>query len=105
MEQLLILSGVNHLIIYKLNYIMSAVSDLKDKVTAQGAALDNISTSVIGIQADVAARKEKIGGFNGGASEAEVAELSALVDGVGSKIDAIGATTAALDAETDPTNP
>ena len=84
---------------------MSAVSDLKDKVAAQGAALDTISTSVTGIQADVTALKAKIDSLSGGATAAEIAELSALVDGVSGKIDVIGTTTADLDAQTDANNP
>lgn len=80
---------------------MSAINDLKDKVAAQGTVLDSISTSVAGIQKDVKFLKEKLTGLEGGATAAEVAEVTALVDGVSSKINDIGATTAALDAETD----
>lgn len=78
------------------------IDDLKAKVSAQSTALDNIGTSVTGIQADVAALKQKIADLSNGATPEEIAELSTLVDGVGSKIDAIGTTTASLDAETDP---
>jgi methyl-accepting chemotaxis protein len=90
---------------FKLNQIMSQVSDLKDKINAQSTALDAISGSVTGIQADVAALKQKISDLSNGATAAEIAELSALVDGVSSKIDTIATTTASLDAETDSQNP
>lgn len=80
---------------------MSAEFDaLKVKVEAQSTALDNIGTNVTGIAGDVASLKAKILELENGATPAQIAELSVLVDGVGSKIDAIGATTAALDAET-----
>lgn len=80
-----------------------SIQELKDQIAAQSSALDNVSTNVAGIQADVTALKAKIDELNAGgdaAVAAALAELSPLVDGVGSKIDAIGATTADLDAQT-----
>lgn len=82
---------------------MATLAELKAKVESQSAALDIVGTNVTGIQGDVAALKAKIEELSNGADaavQAALDELSPLVDGVGTKIDAIGATTAALDAET-----
>jgi predicted nucleic acid-binding Zn-ribbon protein len=97
-----------HSIIYKLNIIMSQLSDLKEKLAAQDTALTTIGGNVSGIQSDVAALKQKIADLNANGDAAVAAalnELTPFVDGIGSKIDTIGTTTAALDAETDPNNP
>ncbi len=84
---------------------MSAEFDaLKEKVVAQDAKLDTISTNVTGIGADVTALKDKLATLVGGATAAEIAELTTLVDGVGTKIENISTTTADLDAQTDATN-
>ena len=77
---------------------------IKAKLADQNAKLDSVATNVTGISADVTALKEKIGTLSGGATAEEIAELSALVDGVGEKVDAITTSTADLDAQTDPTN-
>lgn len=83
------------------NFIMSAISDLKDKVAAQSTALETVSTNVDGIKKDVTFLKDKLAGLEGGATAEEIAEVSTLVDDVSTKIDAIGAATATLDSETD----
>lgn len=95
------------ILIHQNKTIMSQLSDLKEKLAAQGTALDGISTNVTGIGADVAALKAKITELLGNADAAVAAalnELSPLVDNVSTKVDAIGAITASLDAETDPGN-
>lgn len=87
---------------------MSQLSDLKEKLAAQDTALTTIGGNVSGIQSDVAALKQKIADLNANGDAAVAAalnELTPFVDGIGSKIDTIGTTTAALDAETDPNNP
>lgn len=94
-----------NLIIQKLNAMSEIVNQLKAKLESQGTALDSIGTNVTGIQADVTALKARIADLlANGATAAEVAELDALVNGISSKVDVIGTTTASLDAETDPGN-
>jgi hypothetical protein len=95
------------LIIKQQEIIMSKLSDLQAQLTAQDNALSAISTNVTGIQADVAALKQKIIDLSTNteaAVSAALDQLAPLVNGIGTKIDAIGTTTAALDAETDPGN-
>ena len=85
--------------------IMSDLNAIKDKLAAQTGALDGISTNVTGIQTDLAALKAKIAELRANenaAVQAALDELEPLVNGVSTKIDVIGATTASLDAETDP---
>lgn len=92
-------------IILKQNTMTEQLDALKQKLEAQSAALDTVSTNVTGIGADVKFLKDKIGGLSGGATEAEIAEISNTVDSIGEKINAIGTATANLDAETDSSNP
>lgn len=80
-----------------------AVDDLKAKIQAQSDALDGVSTSVSGVSADVAFLKDKLSQLPDGASAAEIAELSSLVDGLGEKVTAIGTAASDLDASTDST--
>jgi septation ring formation regulator EzrA len=85
------------------NNMAVTLAEVKAKLAAQDTALDSIGTNVTGVQGDVAALKAKIEELSNGADaavSAALGELSPLVDAVGTKIDAIGATTAALDAET-----
>ena len=90
------------LIIKNQIHMSQELNAIKLKLGAQSAALDAVAASVTGIAADVTALKDKLATFTNGATAAEIAELSALVDGVGTKVDAIGTATAELDAETDP---
>jgi len=90
------------LIIQKLNEMSAATDAIKEKLAAQSQALDTVSTNVTGIAGDVTFLKQKLSDLSNGATAAEIAELSGLVDGVSTKVDAIGAATASLDAETDP---
>lgn len=84
---------------------MGVVDDLKLKIATQGATLDTINTNLVGIRKDVTFLKDKLAGVEGGATAAEIAEISAGVDGVSAKIDGIATDSAALDAETDSDEP
>lgn len=96
-----VIGKLNHIINHQ-HEIMSAVDDLKAKIASQDAALDTVSTNVTGIAGDVAFLKQKLADLEGGATAAEIAELTGSVDSISTKIDAIGTATASLDAETDP---
>lgn len=96
------LKKILHSINNKLDKMSDIINSLKAKVAAQSAALDTVSTNVTGIAGDVIFLKQKLADLAGGATAAEIAELEASVDGVSTKLDAIGTATASLDAETDP---
>jgi hypothetical protein len=76
--------------------------NLKAKVEAQSGVLDTVGVAVGGIAQDVAFLKSKLADLSGGATAAQIADLSSLVDGTSAKLDAINTATATLDAETDP---
>lgn len=79
----------------------AAIDALKEKIQAQSDALDAVSTNVEGITADVTFLKDKLSQLPDGATAEEIAEISSLVDGLGTKVTAIGTATADLDAATD----
>ena len=77
------------------------LNDLKGKIEAQNAKIEETNTAVAGVAGDVKSLKEKIdAGLEGELNAEEVAELSGLVDGVTSKLDALASATKALDEET-----
>lgn len=80
------------------------VEVIKQKLAEQASKLDAVATSVAGIGQDVQALKDKIATLSNGATPEEVAELAALVDGIGTKTDAVKTAAADLDAATDPGN-
>lgn len=99
-------------ILEKLNFIIQQnitmgqeFDALKAKVEAQSGVLDTVGVNIGGIAQDIAFLKQKLADLSGGATAAEIAELAAIVDGSGTKLDAINAATATLDAETDSTQP
>lgn len=84
----------------KLKQMEDVLKELKDKLAAQNTALDTVSTNVAGVKKDVDFLKQQLADKDG-LTKAEVDELRGVLDGTSAKIDAIGAATASLDAETD----
>lgn len=84
----------------KLKQMEEVLKELKDKLAAQNTALDTVSTNVAGVKKDVDFLKQQLADKDG-LTKAEVDELRGVLDGTSAKIDAIGAATASLDAETD----
>lgn len=96
-----------NLILKKLNNMAKSVAEVKAQLELQGTALDSIGTNVTGIGDDVTAMKAKIEELKAGGDAAVAAaldELTPFIDSASAKIDTIGATTASLDASTDPSN-
>lgn len=75
---------------------------LKQKIEAQAAQLDTIQTGITGVAGDIAALKEQLGNLANGATAEQIAELTTLVDGTGTRLNDLGTQLTDLDAQTPP---
>jgi hypothetical protein len=85
---------------------MSALSDLKDKLSLSDQKIDALTTATTGLTDDVAHLKELISNNPDGIDAAGVAELNTIVDAQQAKLTEVGTKLTDLDAQTTrPTDP